>query len=139
MRKAKVCISTVAVAVFSALLCGNAHTAEHNWTLIKKKFYPELRWKVDIYVDTETVKRKGDTVWVDALNDVKKPDGEIFSSVSHYEFNCQTKKGRSSDETYDNISMARGAATDRSPVSEFRKVKPDGPTAIVFEYACRRQ
>ena len=140
MRKAKVGIGKVAFAVFSALLCADAHAAEHNWTLIKKKLYGKSRpMKVDFYVDAETVKRKGDTVWLDSMEDFKHPDGRIVSAVYHYEFKCQTNKYRSSDEIYDNISMARGAATDRSPVSEFREVNPEGHTRIVYEYACRRQ
>jgi hypothetical protein len=140
MRKAKVCIGKVAFAVFSALLCADAQAAEYNWTLIKEKFYPEARWKVDFYVDTETVKRKGDTVWLDSMDDIKKPDGQILSYVHHYEFKCQTKKFRHRAEIYDNISMARGAPTAKLPVSEFLKFElPDAPAAIVYEYACRRQ
>jgi hypothetical protein len=140
MRKAKVgVVGKVAFAVFSVLLCADAHAAEHNWTLIKEKLYPKSRWKVDFYVDAETVKRKGDTVWLDALDDIKQPDGKIESHVSHYEFRCKTNKFRYSAELYKNISMARGAPTARLPVSEFLKFEPDGPAATVSEYACRRQ
>jgi hypothetical protein len=89
MRKAKVGIGKVAFAVFSALLCADAHAAEHNWTLIKKKLYGKSPMKVDIYVDAESVKRKGDTVWLDSLKDIKLPDGKILSKVHHYELSAE--------------------------------------------------
>jgi hypothetical protein len=122
-----------------ALLVLNSGPASAEWVSIGSSAGEET-----VYVDPETVRRRGELVEVWVLFDHKLAK-QLSGTKSYYlssrdlqEYNCKKERYRFLDTTWFSDNMGKGASIKESGESAWRPIPPNSVGRALMELVCKQ-
>ena len=117
-----------------ALLVLNSGPAYAEWVLVSRSA------EMDVYVDPDTVRRKGDRVKMWELHDYKTPDNfeSALSARTQYEYHCTEERTRLLSVTTFSENMLNGRVLNSMPSREkdWVPIAPGTVAQKVWKFAC---